>query len=163
VLRTGAENERSVKRGPLCGLSSRSRAHDDREGTSGRSEDVNPVGRRGALGLVARERDPALLADDAGRTALHAAPAHGAAGDALLGALRVVGELHGRRAAGLRQLHTAATRSRVSVSGAVAATRWGVYVAYAPRRAGGQSDGAAVPERDRDVGLRGSWRCGRPA
>jgi hypothetical protein len=42
----GAENERSVKRGPLCGLSSRSRAHDDREGTSGRSEDVNPETRR---------------------------------------------------------------------------------------------------------------------
>src|SRR4029453_5082961 len=45
------------------------------------------------------------LADDAGRTpALHAAPEHGAAGDALLAPVRVVGELHGRRAAGLRQL-----------------------------------------------------------
>src|SRR5262245_28324896 len=68
-------------------------------------EGVLRIGRRGTPGLVARGRGLALLADDASRTgALHAAPEHGAAGDALLAAVRVVGELHGRRAAALRQL-----------------------------------------------------------
>src|SRR5437867_3250844 len=77
----------------------------ERLGFGAELEGVLRIGRRGAPGLVARGRGLALLADDSGRTAaLHAAPEHRAAGDALLAAVRVVGELHGRRAAGLRQL-----------------------------------------------------------
>src|SRR5213593_1920083 len=86
----------------------------ERLGFGAELEGVLRIGRRAAPGLVARGRGLALLADDSGRTAaLHAAPEHRAAGDALLAAVRVVGELHGRRV----------TRSRVSVPGAVAATR----------------------------------------
>src|SRR6516164_1951668 len=74
----------------------------ERLGFGAELEGVLRIGGPGAPGLVARGHGLSLLADDAGHTAdLHAAPEHGAAGDALLAAVRVVGELHGWRVAGL--------------------------------------------------------------
>src|SRR5439155_6573491 len=95
----------------------------ERLGFGAELEGVLRIGRRGAPGLVARGRGLALLADDSGRTAaLHAAPEHrpgtlslprfASSANFMVGVPPVCDSFH-----------TAATRSRVSVPGAVAATR----------------------------------------